>query len=570
MEENNKNQAKNPPPKEETVVFRRAPDVSRNPDGTPSVNSRPQAKPSAPDAMQHTAKIQGGAVIRPLKSAQNPAPKQNRPQSGQAQPQARPAAKPAQPLMQNRAGQMPAAQRPANAPKPQNPPAHASKANPSPAQSAPAKVTPAQNPRPANLPASQHRTQPTPRIDTARQSQAVVPSPQPKRTENDDFEIDEATYLHGSRRKKREEQYSYAADSATSAIMSLVKAVVYIVVLIGISIVMSVFVIRTANDIFKFVGDEKLVTVEIPENATIEDIGTILGEAEIIKYPWAFNFWSNLKEDPEKPPNFIAGTYEVSTMLNYDYLRSTFKKKSIRSEVRITIPEGFTVDEIIDLFVNEYNIGTREGFIDAINNHDFDYRFLEGLTVSPDRLYRLEGYLFPDTYYFYSDSSEVAVLNKLLDNFDKKFASEYYDRCTDLGMTVDEVIILASMVEKEARYADEMGNISSVFHNRLKYKATFPWLQSDATIMYAIQHDTGSRLETMTGKDTEYETPYNTYKYKGLPPGPIANPGLNAIVYALYPAETEYFYFVANSSGRSLFAKTGPEHEKNIIIARQN
>ena len=126
MEENNKNQAKNPPPKEETVVFRRAPDVSRNPDGTPSVNSRPQAKPSAPDAMQHTAKIQGGAVIRPLKSAQNPAPKQNRPQSGQAQAQARPAAKPAQPPMQNRAGQMPAAQRPANAPKPQNPPAHAS------------------------------------------------------------------------------------------------------------------------------------------------------------------------------------------------------------------------------------------------------------------------------------------------------------------------------------------------------------------------------------------------------------------------------------------------------------
>ncbi len=411
--------------------------------------------------------------------------------------------------------------------------------------------------------AQQNNTNP---IRNAQHSIQFVAQTQKKRTENDDFEIDEITYTKLPRVKH---QRSNSADSAVSAVMSLVKAVIYIVAIVAISVTLSIFIVRTANDVFKFVGDEKLITVEIPEYATIEEIGTILGEAGVIEYPWAFNLWSNLKENPEKPPTFIAGTYEVSTMLNYDYLRSTFKKKTIREEVRITIPEGFTVDEIINLFVEENKIGTKEGFIDAINNYDFDYRFLDTLQPSPDRLYRLEGYLFPDTYYFYSDSSEVAVLTKLLDNFEKKFIDEYYDRCLDLGITVDEAIILASMVEKEARYADEMGNISSVFHNRLKYKATYPYLQSDATIIYAIQHDTGSRLDMMTGEDTEYETAYNTYLHKGLPPGPIANPGLNAIVYALYPSETEYFYFVANQSGRSLFAKTDKEHEQNIILARK-
>ncbi len=392
-----------------------------------------------------------------------------------------------------------------------------------------------------------------------------VPSPQSGvRSEDDDFEIDEVTWSRKS--SKRRGNDSRAADSATSAIMSLVKAMVYIVVVIAFAVGISLFVINTSNDIFKFVVDEKMVTVTIPENATIEDVSDALYNAGAIKYKWAFNFWSNLKDEDAE---FIPGTYEVSTSLNYDYLRASFKESISRAEIRLTIPEGYTVDEIIDLFVDN-GIGTREGFVDAIQNYDFEYRFLEGLEVSPDRIYRLEGYLFPDTYNFYQDSSEVVVLKKLLDNFDRKFVEEYYNRCIDLNMTVDEAIILASMVEKETRYADELGFVSSVFHNRLKYSASFPFLNSDATIMYAMQHDLGGRPDSMTGDDTEYVTPYNTYTNKGLPPGPIANPGLNSIKYALYPNESNYFYFVSDSTGRMLFATTGAEHENNIIIARAN
>ncbi len=430
------------------------------------------------------------------------------------------------------------------------------------------KITPIKNP--ANSPRPvQNRGQ----VKPISAQNGLTPMPAnslrqqtPKRTENDDFEIDEITYTRNTRRVRHDEG---VADSATSAVMSLVKALVYIVAIIAVSVGLAVFIIGVGNDVFKFTSDEKIVTVTIPEYATIDDITDALYDAGAIKYKWAFKMWSNLKTKG-KTLEFAAGTYDLSTSLNYDYLRMAFRKNTgAHVEVRITIPEGYTVDEIIDLFVSK-GIGTREGFVDAIQNYAFDYPFLNGLTVSPDRIYRLEGYLFPDTYNFYQDSSEVVVLKKLLDNFNNKFVEAYYARCDQLGITVDEAIILASMVEKETRYADELGYVSSVFHNRLKYSATFPYLNSDATIMYAMQHDLGGRPDSMTGEDTEYKTPYNTYQNKGFPPGPIANPGLNSIKYALYPNDTKYFYFVSDSNGRMLFAQTEPEHLANINKVRGN
>jgi len=392
-----------------------------------------------------------------------------------------------------------------------------------------------------------------------------------------DYEIDSSTtWKRPSRKKFSQKEDSYLRDSASSAIMSAVKAVIYIIFIIGVSIPLSIFVIRTANDIFAFQKEEKTVSITIPEYATIEDVGDLLGEAGVIEYPWAFKLWSNLKEKSsiEKGyyPEFIAGTYEISTTLNYDYLRAAFKKKTARSTTKITIPEGYTVDEIIDLFVNA-GISSREEFVDAVNNYDYDFRFVKELTAngwSSERFYRLEGYLFPDTYEFYTDSTAAQCIYKLLDNFNNKFINEYYDRCTDLGITVDQAITLASMVEKEARYADELGNVSSVFHNRLKHSSQFPYLNSDATIMYAIQINTGTRQETLTGSDTDYDSAYNTYTHRGLPPSAIANPGLNAIKYALYPNDTKYYYFVSNSYGRMLFAETEAEHLQNIIKARES
>ncbi len=546
MEENKDKRTVDDSVDDDILVFRREP-------------SRPSTTPPraavTPQSVQRAAQPKQGAVVRPLKQGANPAVPR---QSAAGQPQ------------NNRS----AAQRPAS-----GTPAASGRtssvrpaANTTAAQRAGTRpIAPILNTTRSNGLSSAQNQQTRLGIQT---SQVRIPShitkqslpPQTRRrTENDDFEIDDV--MTNTRQTRVVEPDSAFVDSATSAIMSLVKAVVYIIAIIVASVGISLFVINTANDVFKFVVDEKIVTVQIPEYATIDDVTEALHDAGAIKYKWAFKFWSELKDSGAA---FIPGTYEVSTSLNYDYLRASFKaNKNKFTEVRITIREGYTVDEIIDLFVGQ-GIGTREGFIDAIQNYDFEYRFLEGLEVSDDRIYRLEGYLFPDTYYFYKESSEVTILKKMLDNFNNKFVEEYYARCQQLGMTVDEAIILASMLEKETRYADELGAVSSVFHNRLNNPGTYPYLNSDATIMYAMQHDLGGRPDTMTGEDTKYETPYNTYTHKGLPPGPIANPGLNSIKYALYPNKTNYYFFVSDASGRTLFAATELEHLANINAARGN
>ena len=364
-----------------------------------------------------------------------------------------------------------------------------------------------------------------------------------------------------------------------SGIRSLIKALVYIAAVLIVSVVLGIFGINIANDVFAFVKEDDEMTIEIPEYMTTAELADILYENGIIKYPLVFKIYNGRNDNGVE---FVAGTYTVSTNTSYDELFSKFQKSTVREVVRVTIPEGYTTLEVINLLV-ENGIGTKEGFTEVIDNYDFSsfgYRFLEGLEVSEDRTYRLEGYLYPDTYDFYKArgitadddmyiyTDEVIAITKFLDRFDLVFTEELYDRIEELGMTTDEVVTLASLVEKEGKYVSEFEDISSVFHNRLKYSTTYPKLQSDATISYAIMSDTGTRPEEVKDTDKYYDNPYNTYLCDGLPPGPIANPGYNAITCALYPSTTNYFFFVSTKSGTNLFASTLDEHTRNINIAR--
>ena len=219
-----------------------------------------------------------------------------------------------------------------------------------------------------------------------------------------------------------------------------------------------------------------------------------------------------------------------------------------------------TVDDIIDLFVNEKGIGTREGFIDAIQNGEYDYWFVNELTnTNPNRKYRLEGYLYPDTYYVYKESEETSIINKMLANFHSKFSIEYKQECEKSGMTVDEVINFASLIQMEAKYTTDYSMVSSVFHNRLNSSYYDRKLESCATIQYILPE----RKERITNDDTLIDNPYNTYRYPGLPPGPISNPTLKAIRAALYPEQSNYYFFVNDIEGNLLFAKTFAEHNAN-------
>ena len=227
--------------------------------------------------------------------------------------------------------------------------------------------------------------------------------------------------------------------------------------------------------------------------------------------------------------------------------------KSEISIVKITFIEGWGVNKIIDTFV-ENGIGTREGFLDAVENGDFsEYWFIneldEYLEANPEsgRFYRLEGYLFPDTYYFYGSLTEEQCLDKMLANFEKKFGDDLRQKCEETGMSCDEAVNLASIIQREGLYSKDYPLISSVFHNRLENEdaETRGFLQSNAT--------------------GNYDESYSTYLNKGLPPGPICCPSYDAIYYALNPADTDYYYFVSDSEGNFYYSETYAEHHEKVV-----
>lgn len=359
-----------------------------------------------------------------------------------------------------------------------------------------------------------------------------------------------------SSKKKARHEDEERMEHDTTAITSLLKGIVYIVSVLVISVFASWTIIEIANDVFAFSKSDEAITVVIEEEMTASDVAQMLYTNGVIKYPTMYELFVRLKEEST---DYLVGEYEISPSMNYGDLNDTFTYvANTKEQVVVTVPEGYTVDQIIDLLL-KHGIGTREGFVAAINEFDYgDYRFLQGLDdLDPERTYRLEGYLFPDTYYFFKDASEVAVIDKFLVNFERKVSEEYYERAEVLGMSMDDLIILASMIQAEGMTLTDFENISSVFHNRLANPRTYPKMQSDATLQYILD----KRKSALTASDLQIDSKYNSYMYAGLPPGSICNPGIDAINCALYPAETNYYYFLADGRGNTYFSETLDEHE---------
>ncbi len=363
-------------------------------------------------------------------------------------------------------------------------------------------------------------------------------------------------------------------EGGASALGGILKALIYMTSVIVVSVIIAYFVIQFGNDVFAFVKSDEAVEVVIPEDATFGDVANILGKNDVIKYPFLFKLYATLSGDSEVDEEgnsvFIPGTYTVSPMKNYMQLLAHFQKQpKVREVVWVTFPEGSTVEEMITVLVDDYGIASREEFKSAINDYDYGLEFLEGIDELSGRYYRLEGYLFPDTYQFYTDSTAETVIYKMLVNFEDKLDylsygnATYKDRLIELDMTLDEVVTLASIIEEEVKYPIDYDQVSSVFHNRLANKANFPTLGSDATTVYAITMETGERPETLGAAELAFDSPYNTRKSAGLTPGAIANPGFEALYSAFYPADTKYYYFVADEYGYNLYARTEAGHEKN-------
>ena len=348
------------------------------------------------------------------------------------------------------------------------------------------------------------------------------------------------------------------------------KVLIYLICVITVSVVLSVTAIKVGNDVFAFVKEDKEITINIKKNATIHDVAKELEEKGVIKYPSIYKIYSGLRMDGKSyyTGDFISGKHVLNSNFGYDKIISLLAESAYSTEiVRVTIPEGYTVYEIIDLFVEKRVIPKDkvDEFKEKLNTAVYDYAFLEDFNkikdengkIESERFYLLEGYLFPDTYDFYVGENLDSIITKFLDNFNSKFEEAYFERCLELGLTVDEVVTLASMIEAEGDNAEDFYKISSVFHNRLNHAGAYPFLDSDAATLYSFQ---GEKKKLDAGDNQSRQHPYNTYLNKGLPPGAICNPGTEALHAALYPEQTNFYFFYTNSNGETIFSNKFNDH----------
>ncbi len=331
----------------------------------------------------------------------------------------------------------------------------------------------------------------------------------------------------------------------------------YTALVMGLAVLLAGFLIISANDVFALVKADREVTVVITDTDTIKDVSKAFGDAGLIRYPSLFRLFADVSGLDK---NIAPGEYTLNANMDYrTLLRKIQKKAAGREVVTVVIPEGMTQKEIFAL-LEEKGVCEAWRLQGAAQYYDYSYSFVKDLPYSPNRL---EGYLFPDTYNFYVNENPISVVGKFLANFNRKMTVDMKARAENMGYSIHEIVIIASMIEREAKYDEERPLVSSVIYNRLK-SSNFPYLQIDATVQYALPE----YKEVLTDEDLAIDSPYNTYKVKGLPAGPISNPGLAAIRAALYPDDTDYYYYVVRKNGYHYFSKTLAEHQKAIQKAQ--
>ena len=321
-------------------------------------------------------------------------------------------------------------------------------------------------------------------------------------------------------------------------------------------------IVELSDDIFtaetvQITDADGNVTNKVITYADIDSVAEILEANHLIEYKNLFKFYCTISNASNK---IAAGSYELST--DYDY-RALVKKMNQYSGAAVTVevmfPEGFTMAQIFEK-LEENKVASVEDLTEAAKNFSYNYSFLDAGELGNAN--RLEGYLFPDTYEFYAYMEPSSAINKFLDNYSRRVTDEMKIQAAAMGRSMDEIIIIASLIEKEAGADSERSTIASVIYNRLAQGMP---LQIDATVLYA----TGKNEIDPDAGDLEIDSPYNTYKVSGLPAGPISNPGLASIKAALYPEKTGYLYYALDTATQThRFFKTYNEHQ--AFVATQN
>ncbi len=386
--------------------------------------------------------------------------------------------------------------------------------------------------------------------------------------------------------KKRQKKKSRANFAYTLAKGILITCMCVIFVGTIVSVVSSV-AFSFINDILVIDDENKnySVVVEVPEGATYDTIFEILKEKGLVTQPLLTDFFCRFRhydyeaaydeetgellydevtgEVKQVPVEYLPGVYYVYADSGIEnILDSMLAYNNVNKDtVRLTFPEGYTIAEVFEK-IEKYEVCTAEKLYANLEIVAGQYDFIKSITDSEGRYLKAEGYLFPDTYDFYIGESASSVIEKLLDNFEARWEAEYDAQLKKLGMTKDQIMTLASIIQCEAKDGSQMADISAVIHNRLKDPASYPTLDMDSTTDYINSVKTFNVLSEV--HYTLYLDSYNTYSKTGLPPGPICNPGATAIKAALYPSDNDYYFFCHSDSGEVYFASTAAEHQDNV------
>ena len=489
---------------------------------------------------------------------QPPAPEPEPAPAAPAQPSA-PAQTPAPDLDETRKYQ---------AIQPQAPQTPARPAAPRPEKAA-AKPEPAKKAAPARQPDRPQKAAPAPKQDKAEKAEKPEKPKKEKKARAEKPAKDAPAPQTAPAAPEGGEPAASAwqTKAPTGGIWTSTKVALYVLCVLVAAVLIAIGVWLAADDVLALTSVEHSGVVTIAPEDDISDVARKLKDEELIKYPALFRLYGKLFHAQNK---IAPGEYTLNAVFDYRALVVGMMETYTAPEtVTVTVPEGYSMQQIFQL-LEDSGVTTRAALEDAAANFAFDYAFLQDIPLGDAA--RLEGYLFPDTYEFYQNDLPENVLMKFLSNFSGKFTADMLQQLDELNerlaqladerggqapvLTQRDVIAVASMIEREASVSAERTTIASVIYNRLT-DPHYDLLQIDATVYYAL-----GRWDTaLTFEDLEIDSPYNTYLYPGLPAGPICNPGVNCLKAALYPSDTEYYYYALNIDGTHHFSLNSAEHE---------
>lgn len=346
----------------------------------------------------------------------------------------------------------------------------------------------------------------------------------------------------------------------------------FFIIVIAVSMVISVYAIFCLNDVFGMTKSSSSVTVNYTQDIeSPSDAIDLLADNDLITCKNFCKFYVKLASvlvgDYDVTGPFRAGVYYLNGQMGLEGMLINMQGKADTTEtVRITVPEGYTVPEIVDLLV-ENEVCDRASLLSVIESTDFSYSLVSGLESKETVPYRLEGYMFPETYDFYVGQSASSAVETFVSQLEKEITEEHRKKAEELGYTMDEIITIASIIQAEAGSVDQMNTIAAVIENRLADTTNNPSLGCQSTSDY-INNEVAPALSSTSAHTADYYLQYyntqSSSKVVGLPEGPICNPGIAAIEAALDPADTDALYFFHDNDGKLYTAETHTEFKTLI------